>query len=195
MIPAKKLGMTLVEMTIVGMVLSAGLFLVSGWMGATRQSSKRDLAATMLLELDKSLARYHRACGTYPTSYGPDSAISATLVLLDHERTRKTLEDLPASCWRGPGRRTLIDPWGTPIRYYGNSSESPAVKANNNRPLFISAGPDRDFGDTLHARIGDNLRSDDPGPAGFRLHDIMRDTLSGKEPDSAETDHRPSGGD
>lgn len=187
--------MTLVEMTIIGMIVGAGLFLVTGWMNTTRQGTKRDLAIHMLLELDKSLARYHRACGTYPASFGPDSAISATTVLLDHERTRKTLEDLPNSCWRGPGRRTLIDPWGTPVRYYASATESPAVKANNNRPLFVSAGPDRDFGDTHHARIGDNLRSDDPGPSGFRLHDIMRDTLSGKEQDSGETDSRPAAGD
>lgn len=185
--------MTLVEMMIVGMVLGAGLFLLTGWMSTTRQAAKHDLAVRMLEDLDKALVRYHRATGQYPPCYGPNTAITATLVLLDNERTRKILlEELPPSVWRGPGQHTLVDPWGTPLRYYATAGDSPAVKANNHRPLFVSAGADRDFGDGNPSRVGDNLRSDDPGPGGFRLHDVMRDTLSGQEQDSGETDDRSS---
>jgi type II secretory pathway pseudopilin PulG len=182
--------MTLVEMAIVGMALGAGLFLLTGWMSTSRQAAKRDLAVRLLRDLDVALARYHRATGSYPPCFGPNSAISATLILKDHERTAPKLEALPQTLWRG--QRTLVDPWGTPLRYYASPADSPVVRANNNRPLFVSAGPDRDFGDQDASRIGDNLRSDDPDPAnGFRVHDIMRETLSGKEPDSGEKDDRP----
>jgi type II secretory pathway pseudopilin PulG len=185
--------MTLIEMTIVGMALGAGLFLLTGWMATSRQAAKHDLAILLLRDLDIALARYHRATGSYPPSYGPHSAISVTLILKDHERTAPILEALPSSVWRGA--RTIVDPWGTPLRYFATPADSPMVKANNNRPLFVSAGPDRDFGDANPARIGDNLRSDDPDPAkGFRIHDIMRDTLSGKEQESGEKDDRPSDG-
>jgi type II secretory pathway pseudopilin PulG len=120
--------MTLVEMMVVGMVLGAGLFLLTGWMATNRLATKRDLAVHMLEELDKALVKYHRAAGQYPPSYGPNSAITATTVLLDHERTRKILDDLPPSLWRGPGHQTLLDPWGTPLRYYATVADSPAVK-------------------------------------------------------------------
>jgi type II secretory pathway pseudopilin PulG len=186
-------AMTLVEMAIVGMVVGAGLFLLTGWMSTFRQSSKRDLAIRLLRDLDIALARYHRATGAYPPSYGPHSAISATLILRDHERTAPLLDALPPSLWRDA--RIIVDPWGTPLRYHATPEDSPLVKANNNRPLFVSAGPDRDFGDASPARLGDNLRSDDPDPVkGFRVHDIMRDTLSGKEHESGEKDDRPDGG-
>lgn len=186
--------MTLVEMLIVGMIFAGGLFLLTGWMSTTRQAAKHDLAVHTLEELDKALGHYHRATGQYPPCYGPKSAITATAVLLDHERTREFLKDLPSILWRGPGQQTLLDPWGTPLRYYATATDSPTVKANNHRPLFVSAGPDRDFGDNNSSRVGDNLRSDDPGPNGFKLHEIMRDTLSGQEQESGETDDRKNPG-
>ena len=186
--------MTLVEMLIVGMIFAGGLFLLTGWMSTTRQASKHDLAVHMLEELDKALVRYHRSTNQFPPCYGPNSAITAATVLLDHEKTREVLKDLPATLWRTSGQPTLLDPWGTPLRYYATAADSPAVKANNHRPLFVSAGPDRDFGDTNPSRVGDNLRSDDPGPSGFKLHEIMRDTLSGQEQESGEADDRKNPG-
>ncbi len=183
-------GMTLVEMVIVVCVLGMGLFALVGWMGGVRQDARRDLAVRLLSELDKALARYHRSEGRYPSSPGPHSATWATVTLLDHDRTRPILEALPASIWRGPGRRTLVDPWGTALRYLSEESGSPFVKANNGMPVFVSAGPDKDFGDQDPAGLGDNLRSDDPGPDGFRLHHVLRDSLAPEESRDGEEDHR-----
>ncbi len=173
-------AMTLVETVLTVSLVSFGLFLVSGWMSTLRDGAKRDLAARMLADLDEALARYRRAAGIYPPSRGPDSGISAVVDLLDHDKSRPIIERFPPSLRRGPNPYDLVDPWGTPLRYLGQNTGDPIVIANHGRPVFISAGPDRDFGDVDVRGKGDNLRSDDPGPDGFRIHDL-RDALVDKE--------------
>lgn len=169
-------AMTLVEMAVTVTIIGFGLFLLVGWTNAQRLAARKDLAVRLLTDLDKCLARYHRTAGSYPQSSGPHSATWATTALLDHDKTRPILEALPPSLWLGPGKKNLVDPWGMPLRYHYDPALSPFVRANGGRPVFESAGPDRDFGDDDPARLGDNLRSDDPGPEGFRLYDLMRDT-------------------
>ena len=182
-------AMTLVEMVIAVFLLGAGMFLVNGWMSRGREMSKHDLARRVLADLDKALAKYQRSMGCFPPTYGPESAISVTVSLTDSDKKiREILDRFPDCLWRGPGRRDLIDPWGTPLRYYPESSNSPMVRANNNRPVFVSAGPDRDFGDKDISLAGDNLRSDDPGAEGFRLHDVMRESFAEEEREGAKED-------
>ena len=167
-------AMTLVEMAIAILLVAGGLYLLTGWTNGFHEKAKRDLAIRLLGDLDKALSRYHRATGAYPPSSDPFSAMTATVYFLDLDRTRPILEALPAGLWRGPGKRILTDPWGTPLQFQGNST-SPLVRANSGKPVFVSAGPDRDFGDTDPAKLGDNMRSDDPGPEGFRIHNAMRE--------------------
>lgn len=180
--------MTLVEMAIVVVVVGAGLFLLSGWCDALQQSAKRDLTVRLLGDLDLALARYHRATGAYPASYGPNSAIQATGDLMDHPKTRPILEALPTSLWKAPNRRDLVDPWGTALQYHSATSDSAFVNANHGRPVFVSAGPDRDFGRSDPAFLGDNLRSDDPGPNGFRLQYALREAMTNEESSGGEED-------
>lgn len=174
--------MTLIEMTITVFVISVLLFLLTGWMTQVREGAKEGLAVRMLADLDKALARYRRATGYYPVPRGTDSAIPVGLDLLDHPRTRDIILAFPKSLWRGPdAQRRLVDPWGTPLRYLPPNSTDPAVLANGGRPIFVSAGPDRDFGDVDIAALGNNLRSDDPGPDGFLLQEAIREALDENE--------------
>jgi type II secretory pathway pseudopilin PulG len=166
--------MTLVEMAIVICLTAAGFYLLTGWMNEFQQRAKRDLALRLLADLDQALSRYHRSTGVFPPSYEPDSPFTATVNFLDLDRTRPIMEALPECLWRGPGRRTLVDPWGTPLQYHAGAGSNYA-RANSGKPVFVSAGPDRDFGDVDPAHLGDNLRSDDPGPEGFRIHNAMRE--------------------
>jgi type II secretory pathway pseudopilin PulG len=172
--------MTLVEMAIAILLTAGGLYLLTGWMSGFQEKTKRDLAIRLLSDLDKALSRYHRATGSYPPATEPFSAMNATVYFLDLDRTRPILESLPDGLWRGPGKRILIDPWGTPLQYHSGSN-SVIARANSGKPVFVSAGPDRDFGAEDPARLGDNLRSDDPGPEGFRIHDAMREPLNEEE--------------
>ncbi len=193
--------MTIIETAVTIFLLSVGLFLLAGWTGMLRAEAKRDLAVRMLSDLDQALARYRRASGSYPLRRGPDSDIPAVVDLLDHDKTRPILEAFPSTLWRGPDRYRLVDPWGTPLRYYPPDSDDPKVLANAKRPLFESAGPDQDFGDELVVAIGDNLRSDDAGTDGLRLHDVLREAMTeaedaddaegGDEDRAASPDDRP----
>jgi type II secretory pathway pseudopilin PulG len=180
--------MTLIEMAVAVLLIGVGLFLLVGWTRNLQMDARKTLAVRLLAELDKALAQYHRANDRFPIAPQPNAAVRVTIALLDFERTRQTLDDLPPSVWRGPGQRLLVDPWGTPLQYYSETDESRYVLGNNGRPVFVSAGPDRDFGDHDISKIGDNLRSDDPGPAGFRLDHIMRESLREEEAENAEKD-------
>lgn len=173
-------AMTLVETVLTVSLVSFGLFLVAGWMSTMRGDAKHDLAVRMLADLDDALVRYRRATGMYPPTRGSESAISAVVDLLDQEKSRPVIESFPASLRRGPNRYDLIDPWGTPLRYIGQNAGDPIVAANHGRPVFESAGPDGDFGELDTRGIGDNLRSDDPGPDGFRINEL-REALVEKE--------------
>jgi len=184
--------MTLIETAVTIFLLSVGLFLLTGWTGMLRAEAKRDLAVRVLADLDQALARYRRATGSYPSWRGGDSDIPAAVVdLLDHDKTRPILEAFPRTLWRGPDRYRLVDPWGTPLRYYPQDSTDPKVLANEKKPLFESAGPDRDFGDSVVAAIGDNLRSDDAGTDRLRLHDALREAMTAAE-DSEDADGEES---
>jgi len=166
-------ALTLVEMIIAVFLVGVALFLITGWTGNLREQAKLDLAARLLADLDKAMARYFRIEGTYPHAAGPNAALNVTALLLDHEKTRPILEALPDTCWQRRTRQRLVDPWGVPLRYHGVRSDIPYVVANEGRPVFVSAGPDRDFGDNDPARKGDNLRSDDPSEEGFRLYNVL----------------------
>ncbi len=171
--------MTLVEMTIAVLLVAGALFLLTGWMNSLRDNAHRDLCTRMLSDLDEALMRYRRTTGAYPVLRGHEDAASAVADLLDLEKTRNILDTFPDDLWRREGMtRILVDPWGTPLRYVGPDGGDHRVVANGGRPIFISAGPDRDFGgpNTPDAE-GNNLRSDDPGPEGFPIHDVLRDAF------------------
>lgn len=182
--------MTLVEMIITVVVLGISLFLLTGWLGSVRESTKEALAIRMLADLDDALTRYRLATGEFPRSRGPGSDIPVVLDLVAHEKSRPILERFPSQLWQGPGgsKRRLVDPWGTVLRYLSSDSNDGRVKANDGRPLFVSAGPDRDFGDVNPAAVADNLRSDDPGPEGFRIDHVIREAFVEGDENRGEED-------
>jgi len=162
------------------------LFFLVGWMTTLQGETKEELARRMLRDLDQALVRYRRATGSYPTSRGPNSAIPAVVDLIDHEKTRPILGAFPSCLKRGPGRKRLVDPWGTPLRYLPETSADPSANSNSGRPVFVSAGPDRDFGDRNPAARENNLRSDDPNPDGLQIHQVIRDALAEQEQQGAQ---------
>lgn len=162
-------AMTLVEMVIAVVLIGASLFLLVGWTNAIRTRAKIALARRVLVELDRALIRYYESEKRYPVS--PDAESDPTPIadaLWLHRTSRDLKEAVPKSLWSTRGRRTLLDPWGRPLRYRSSASRSPDVETNENRPIFESAGPDGDFGDDDPQYQGDNLRSDDPDKDGFR---------------------------
>lgn len=175
--PVFKRAMTLIEMGLTAVATSLVLFLLIGWMGSVRQDSQRDLCLRELSDLDKALVRYRRAEEVYPAATSGNAIHLVLNALSVHARTKPILDAFPRRLWREGEPRVLLDSWGTPLRLLVDEDKNPAVKLNGGRPIFVSAGPDRDFGDENPAAVGDNLRSDDPGPDGFRIHDTFRDAM------------------
>lgn len=184
--PRHRVAMSAIAVVVAVCAVGLLLFLLAGWTTTLQGGTKQDLARRMLRDLDQALVRYRRETGSYPTSRGPDSAIPAVVDLIDHEKTRPILEAFPSCLRSGPGRKRLVDPWGTPLRYLPENSGDPAAKASGGRPVFVSAGPDRDFGDQNPAARENNLRSNDPDPDGLQIHQVIRDALAEQEQEGAQ---------
>jgi type II secretory pathway pseudopilin PulG len=74
--------------------------------------------------------------------------------------------DRPTATAPGADSGGVRDSWGRPLCCLTAASPSAvhrkAVAANENRPIFISAGPDGEFGFVDVSTASDNLRSDEP---------------------------------
>ncbi len=170
-------AMTLVEMIIAVVLVGAGLFLLVGWSRIVRDDAKTQLAADLLARLDAGLDQYRTATGVFPPTFNddPDPVVAA---LQRHPKTRPLFDGVPDSLWTVSRPRTLLDPWGTGLRYRSDRQRVD-VAANGGRPIFISAGRDRLFGDDYPAQMADDLRSDDPRAEGFANHATTRAATSG----------------
>jgi type II secretory pathway pseudopilin PulG len=164
---ASRRAMTLVEMTIAVMLVAAVLSLLVGWSRTVRREAKTALTVRVLATLDLALSRYHQAHGVYP-SVPNDEPAEVVRALLRDPASAPLADAIPPVLWSYRPPRRLLDAWGTPLKYEADPRKSRYVAANAGRPVFVSAGPDRDHGVSDRARMGDNLRSDDPGPHGFR---------------------------
>ncbi len=157
------------ELLLVYVVLALAAVLLAGVNRYVQREAKCRLAEDMLLTLRESLPAYHEAVGRYPAEQEDHDADRAIAALLSESASAEILESWPLARTRMPGNRLqLVDPWGTRFHYlirddsvaFGpqGSTKPPAGIV----PLFVSAGPDREFGDSDGARAKDNLSSDIP---------------------------------
>lgn len=159
--------MTLPEFLIAGLLLALLIVLAAEWMRSVRRAARRELAIDILASLSAALDQYHATAGAWPEDTATRSSDSAL----------RALQHVPAAArlmapWQtrradgaaasAPDAACLVDPWGTPLRYLGPRHGGARVTANTGKPIFVSAGPDRDFGDAHAVALGDNLASDDP---------------------------------
>ncbi len=162
-------GMTRVELLLVYVVLTLAVVLLAGVNGYVQREAKCRLAEDMLLTLRESLPAYHEAVGEYPAEQHDHDADRAIAALLSESASAETLKRWPLALPHGPGNGIqLVDPWGTRFRYLIRD-DSVTIGAQGSSkpsagtvPLFESAGPDREFGDTDGSRAKDNLSSDIP---------------------------------
>jgi len=106
---------------------------------------------------------------------GLDASGDRVIALLDEVRESKVIiRELPEILRVSPGAEegpetagpTLVrDPWGRALACLTSASPSPghrkAVAANQERPVFVSAGADGRFGFTEVSAASDNIRSDE----------------------------------
>ncbi len=162
-------GMTRVELLLVYVVLALAAVLLAGVNRYVQREAKCRLAEDMLLTLRESLPAYHEAVGRYPADRPDSDAEQAIAALLSELASAEILERWPVvrTGMLGNGLQ-LVDPWGTGFRYLiRDDSVAFGAQGSSNPsagtvPLFESAGPDREFGDSDGARAKDNLSSDIP---------------------------------
>lgn len=179
--------MTLTETLLAGGVLGAAMFAAT--LGTRNVRNELKLAQTReaLLLLDAAVGAYHETTGVWPACPMPtpppqgrfESGDRMVAALAGEPAARAELNKLPvlltkpASFEKGgpgapfssePAPTTVRDGWGRPLRCLTvDSPASPdrqSVAVNAGRPVFVSAGPDGDFGIDNLAASADNLRSD-----------------------------------
>lgn len=160
--------MTRMELVLTYAVVALMMALMVGVGDYIQRESKGRLAEEMVLTLREALVAYHAATGRYPPGRRDGLSEYAIADLLVEEPSHQILGDWPAAPRNDPGSHLrFADPWGLAFRYLAapHNPGGPSVTAGavgGSIPVFVSAGPDRDFGDLDSRRQQDNLSSDLP---------------------------------
>ncbi|HOW72134.1 MAG TPA: hypothetical protein PKY77_16165 [Phycisphaerae bacterium] len=179
-------ALTLPETLIAGSILSAVLLAVALGVANVRSGLKERQVKEVLAFLNQAVGAYHKATGTWPSDTRPPprtptsdhdqgsadrviallAGVPAARIQIDRIRPvfRVPLEQPPLPTTTAPAWGTIQDAWGRRLRCLTTASPAPsdqeAVAANAGRPVFVSAGPDGDFGTLDIAATADNIRSD-----------------------------------
>ncbi len=160
--------MTRRELVLTYAVVALMMALMVGVGDYIQRESKGRLAEEMVLTLREAVVAYHAATGRYPPGQPDGRSEQAITELLGDEASRGVLNDWPVLPLNGTDSHAgFADPWGAAFRYLAAPlhPEVPALTRGEGRaamPVFVSAGPDRDFGDLDSRRQQDNLSSDIP---------------------------------
>ena len=155
--------MTLVELLLTYVLLALLLVLMVGVSEYVQRQARRQLAEDMVLTLRETLLAYHASVGRFPGGWADGESTAAITVLLGEPACARVLQDWPVTLSAPRQPAHYVDPWGRSFRYLTTASGAEhreRVTMDGGVPIFESAGPDGDFGDTdLQARE-DNLASD-----------------------------------
>lgn len=158
-------ALTLPEFLLVLGGMGVALVIVAGAIRHVRDDAKVAQTHRFLSRLDRALSVYHKAHASYPAG-GLDAGSADCLAALKADPSAWSVLDglSPRLIARPAGKpRYFQDGWGTPLRYItaaGSSSMQDRVAVHDGRPIFESAGPDRDFGHRDLAGLTDNLATD-----------------------------------
>lgn len=179
-------AMTLPETLIAGAMMGVVLLAVALGVANVRSGLKERQVKEVLALLDQAVGAYHKATGAWPCdtrrpkpSPAADSddgsgdrviavlaGVPAARMQIDRIRSifRVAVEQPASVATTRPAWGTVQDAWGRRLRCLTAASPAPgdqeAVAANAGRPVFVSAGPDGDFGSMDIASAADNIRSD-----------------------------------
>ncbi len=164
---ARKRGFTLPELVLSAALLMLVLAVVAGLYDHYLNDAKVRQMTTLIHDLSEAAALYSQATGAYPRGRDDGACDSALATMQMVPAPAAHLQALGSGLlFLSDGKLRCVDPWGRPLRYLTARSAQPEhrrrVQANGGVPIFESAGPDRDFGDTDSACQADNICSDDP---------------------------------
>lgn len=176
-------AITLIETLLAAAVIGVVLAVVTLGVATVRSDLKRSQVVQLLATLDQAMSAYHQTTGQWPaapaakqggrTSAEDDGSADRILTVLAAEPTSRAVLDTiepmlqvkPIGETEGTTPFGMVqDAWARPLRCLTADSASPldreAVAVNAGRPIFVSAGPDGQFGASDLAAAADNLRSD-----------------------------------
>lgn len=165
---ASRRAMSRMELVLTYAVVALMMALMVGVGDYIQRESKGRLAEEMVLTLREAVVAYHAAIGRYPPGRLDGRSEQAITEMLGEESSRAVLSDWPVLPNNGlDSPSAFVDPWGVAFRYSAapNHAEVPSMTRGRGMdpiPVFVSAGPDRDFGDLDSRRQQDNLSSDIP---------------------------------
>ncbi len=140
--------MTLVELAVLLLLLGIALFVTAGLVRTVRERARNDLAVRLLCAMDEALGVYMQRYEQPPPGEPNGASRRALAALLAYGPSSVRLDFLPQSL-RGGDALPIVDPWGTPLRYVTEQHQDEVMRArvitNGGRPIFDSAGPDRQF--------------------------------------------------
>ena len=153
-------GIAILEAVLLFVVIAGALALLAGQAEALRGRLRQKLATEQLRILQEVLVVYYLNVGSFPPGQENLSAGQAWDALQASSAVRGTLAG-----WTAPAARQTQDPpidaWGRAYRYLTLANDvSDLVVSNGNWPIFVSAGPDGDFGDLDPSAEADNCRTD-----------------------------------
>ncbi|MCP4591154.1 MAG: type II secretion system protein [bacterium] len=160
-------AMTLPEAVLSFALIAMVLVAVAAWYEYALDRAKVQQMDALIHALNEAIGLYHESTEHYPPGRG-DGAASPALAAM--QLTSKPSAHLQAQksnlLFLADGKLGCVDPWGQPLRYVSSRCEKPAYRrrteANGGVPFFLSAGPDRRFGDDTPAGMADNICGDDP---------------------------------
>jgi type II secretory pathway pseudopilin PulG len=164
---ARRAGMTFIEFllacALAGLLLAGAAGLYDHYL----DKSKIEAARSLIAALARAASLYHESTGAYPPGRIDAGCDRALIALHASPRPAQTLKGVSGP-WLAAvnGLPRCVDPWGREVRYLTDLTEVAAYRRrliqNGGVPIFESAGPDRDFGDSEPGDQSDNIRSDEP---------------------------------
>ena len=158
--------MTIPEVLLCAIFLALALAAIAGFHHNFVTQEKVADTRRLLALLDRGMRVFEQKTGALP-DVNAIEASPVVEVLLTEREVMDVLDDASVFLlYREDEGVECRDAWGTPIRYIPAAAATPAlarrIRLAGGRPIFESAGPDRDFGDAEPQRASDNIASDEP---------------------------------
>ena len=161
--PSPPGGLTVVELLALVLVIGGVVCFLLGLTDYVRKELKCAQCVRLLRLLDQALTRYQLAEHAFPAGRADADSRQCLRLLAGHPSSGSLLGRLsPTLRGDSPSGPVVVDPWLQPLRYITDRADPERFRANGSRPIFESAGPDRDFGDHDPAASLDNIATDEP---------------------------------
>ncbi len=161
-LPCCRPALAAFEAILLLVIVAAALALLAGRAESARNRLRQDVAWRQLAVLREALVVYYLDTGSFPEGRPDLAATDAFKTMRALPSCGSVLADWPAPAMAQP-EAGPADPWRSAYRYISPDNDRTGQVADNGGwPVFVSAGPDGDFGDSAGPGAEtDNRRTDE----------------------------------